>query len=197
MQKGSLTTCNDETTADARRGWSVCIGCASLNVNPPQARAKTDARSRIADVRVVEHDADDLRCVDAPFLRLPHLPSNDALPGSRRGVVPRLRPSRPQDYSGGPLRLQHGYRRLVETADASQHHQAALHGLARLRGRGVHRQWLFHANRCQYQRHALLSKCDPGQLRVNWWLGHLHRSAHCHLRADDRGKVPARTHHAD
>ena len=26
---------------------------------------------------------------------------------------------------------------------------------------------------------------------------HLHRPAHHHLRADDRGKVPARTHHAD
>ena len=27
--------------------------------------------------------------------------------------------------------------------------------------------------------------------------GHLHRPAHHHLRADDRGKVPARAHHAD
>ena len=40
-------------------------------------------------------------------------------------------------------------------------------------------------------------KRDPGQLRSRRRTGHLHRPAHHHLRADDRGEVPARAHHAD
>ena len=54
-----------------------------------------------------------------------------------------------------------------------------------------------HANGCQRQRHPLVREGGPGQLRVGGRAGHLHRPAHHHLRADDRGEVPARAHHAD
>ena len=40
-------------------------------------------------------------------------------------------------------------------------------------------------------------KRDPGQLRGGGRTGHLHRPAHHHLRADDRGEVLARADDAD
>ena len=40
-------------------------------------------------------------------------------------------------------------------------------------------------------------KAIQGNFACGGRAGHLHRPAHHHLRADDRGEVPARTHHAD
>ena len=40
-------------------------------------------------------------------------------------------------------------------------------------------------------------KAIQGNFASHRRAGHLHRPAHHHLRADDRGKVPARAHHAD